>query len=214
MDRAKILFYEIFRIHILNKYKIELNITYDSSGIFKALMIAKFIYIITKDNSVFKINIGSSNLNMRHKNSNIKIIDLYRDGLNKFSDENNFKRINLDNIYDSKTGTFYEDVRLYSMLYVLNNYYDITTYFRNIVIELYELYKNKLYIEFNEKIELITRRLNGNKITRKQNTKSMSLIKSLNMISELDEDYCKYLVDKFLMKDEFTELEKNKLYTI
>jgi len=208
-----ILFYEMFRIHIKEKHNIELNITYDSSGIFKALMIAKFIHII-KDDSVFKVNIGTMNLEKRHKNSNIQIIDLYREGINKFSDDNNFKRINLENIYDSTTGTFYEDIRLYSMLCVLNNYSEITQYFQNIVEELYTLYKNKQYEGFNEKIELITRRLNNEKITRKQNAKSASLIKSLDMLTDLDEEYCKYLVDKFLMKDEFTELEKKKLYTI
>jgi len=197
----------------MEKYNIELNITYDSSGIFKALMIAKFIHVI-KDNSVFKINIGTPNLEMRQKDSGIKTIDLFREGLNKFSVDNNFKKLSFDNLYDPKTKTFYEDVRLYSMLCVLNNYSDMTIYFRNIVGELYDLYKNKLYIEFNEKIELITRKINNEKITRKQNAKSMSLIKSLDMLSNLDEDYCKYLVDKFLMKDEFTDLQKNKLYMI
>ena len=208
-----ILFYEMFRIHVLKKHNIELNVTYDSSGIFKALMIAKFIHII-KDDSVFKINIGTSNLDKRHKNSNIQIIDLYREGINKFSDDNSFKKIDLKNIYDPGTKTFYEDIRLYSMLCTLNNYSEITSYFQNKVNELYELYQNKLYGEFNERIELITRRLNNEKITRKQYAKSSSLIKSLDMLTNLDEDYCKYLVDKFLMKDEFTELEKKKLYTI
>jgi hypothetical protein len=208
-----ILFYEMFRIHIMEKYNIELNITYDSSGIFKALMIAKFIHII-KDNSVFKINIGTPNLDMRHKNFNFKIIDLFREGLNKFSIDNNFKKLSFDSPYDPKTGTFYENVRLYSMLCVLNNYSDMTIYFRNIVGELYDLYKNKLYAEFNEKIELITRRINGNKITKKQTSKSSSLINSLDMLTNLDENYAKYLVDKFLSKDEFLNLQKNKLYTI
>lgn len=208
-----ILFYEMFRIHIKEKHNIELNITYDSSGIFKAFAIAKFIHII-KENSVFKINIKSLNLNKRHINSDLKIMNLYQDCLNQFSDENNFKRISLDSVYDINTKTFYEDVRLYSMLYILNNYSIITSYFQNIIHDIYDLYKNKLYTEFNERIEMITRKLNGNKITRKQSAKSMSLIKSLDMLSNLDEEYCKYLVNKFLMKDEFTELEKKKLLKI
>lgn len=207
-----VLFYELFQIHVLEKCGIELNITYDSSGIFKALMIGRFIHII-RDGSVFKTNIRSSNLNKRHKDKDINIIDIYRDALNGFADDNNFKRISLDNIYDPKTNTFYEDIRLYSMLYTLDNYSKMHLYFKDILKNIYELYKNKQYDEFNKEIELITRRINSDKITKKQRIKSNSVIRSLDMLTSLDDNYCKYLVNKFLSKDEFTELEGKKIYT-
>jgi len=207
-----ILFYELFKIHVMEKHGIELNITYDSSGIFKALMIGRFIHII-KDESVFKTNIRSSNLDKRHKNYDMKIIDLYREALNNFSDENNFKRINLNNIYDVKTGTFNEDVRLYSMLYTLDNYSKIHLYFKGILSDIYDLYRNKQFNEFNMEIELLTRKINSDKITKKQKVKSSSIVRSLDMLTELDETHCKYLINKFLSKDEFTDLE-GKTYTV
>jgi len=207
-----VLFYELFKIHVMEKHGIELNITYDSSGIFKALMIGRFIHII-KDESVFKTNIRSSNLNKRHKNYNIKIIDLYRGALNSFADENNFKRINLDNIYNPITNTFNENVRLYSMLYTLNNYSRMEKILNRKSFEVYELYKNKQFDEFNREVELITQKINSEKITKKQRVKSNSVIRSLHMLTELDEDYCQYLVNKFLAKDEFVELEVKKIYT-
>lgn len=207
-----VLFYELFQYHVMKKHNIELNITYDSSGIFKSLMIGRFIHII-RNGSVFKTDIRSSNLNKRHKDYDLKIIDLYRNALSEFADENNFKRINLDNIYNSKTGTFHEDVRLYSMLYVLNNYSSIHLFFRSIIPEIYELYENGQFNEFNIEIELLTRNINSEKITRKQRIKSNTVIRSLDLLTELDEDYCKYLVNKFLAKDEFVELEKKKIYT-
>jgi hypothetical protein len=201
-----ILFYELFKIHIMETHGIELEITYDSSGIFKALMIGRFIHIL-KDKSVFKTNIRTSNLNMRHESSNMKIIDLYREALNGFADENGFKRINLNSIYDPKTGTFYEDVRLYNMLYVLSNYPKMEGILKQKAKEIYQLYKSNEMVKFNNEIELITRKINSDKITKKQKAKSSSIIRSLDMLTELDEDHCKYLINKFLSKDEFTELE-------
>ena len=44
-----VLFYELFKIHVMEKHGIELNITYDSSGIFKALMIGRFIHIVKNE---------------------------------------------------------------------------------------------------------------------------------------------------------------------
>lgn len=205
-----ILFYELFKIHVLETHGIELEITYDSSGIFKALMIGRFIHIL-KDESVFKTNIRSSSLNMRHKNSDMKIIDLYRESLNGFADENNFKRINMNTIYDSKTGTFHEDVRLYSMLYVLNNYSKMEMILGQKAQEIYQLYKGKETAEFNNEIENITRRLNSDKITKKQRAKASCVAKSLDMLTNLDEEYCKYLITKFLIKDEFNELKKKRI---
>lgn len=207
-----VLFYELFQYHIMKKYGIELNITYDSSNLFKSLMIGRFIHIV-KGGSVFKTNIRSSNLDRRHKNYNFKIIDLYKEALDNFADENNFKKINFSNIYDNKTNTFYEDIRLYSMLYVLNNYSSIHLFFRSVIPDIYEFYKDGQYDEFNKKIELLTKNVNSEKITRKQKAKSNSIIRSLDMLSELDDEYCRYLVSKFLAKDEFTELEKPKIYT-
>jgi len=204
-----ILFYELFKIHVLEIHRIKLEITYDSSNIFKAFMIGRFINIV-KDDSVFKTNIRSSNLNMRHKNSNMKIINFYREALNNFSDENNFRRINLDTIYSQETGTFHEDVRLYSMLYILNNYSKMESILSRKATKIYQLYEAGEIAKFNNEIENLTRKLNSEKITKKQKVKSSCVAKSLDMLTNLDEKYCKYLIDKFLMRDEFNELKREK----
>jgi len=78
---------------------------------------------------------------------------------------------------------------------------------------MYELYENNQFDRFNKEIELLTRNINSEKITKKQRVKAGTAVKSLDLLTELDEDYCKYLVNKFLAKDEFTELERQKIYT-
>ena len=44
-----LLFYELFTIHVMKKHGIKLNITYDSSGIFKSLMIGRIIWSRDQD---------------------------------------------------------------------------------------------------------------------------------------------------------------------
>jgi len=61
----------------------------------------------------------------------------------------------------------------------------------------------------NEKISEVTRNMNEGKKTKKQISKSNSVITSLDMLTKLDEEYCKYIVTKFLEKDEFTSLSSN-----
>ena len=54
----------------------------------------------------------------------------------------------------------------------------------------------------------MTRRLNQGKLTKKQKIKSNSISKSLDMLKNLDEDYCQYLITKHLAKDEFINLDE------
>jgi hypothetical protein len=49
--------------------------------------------------------------------------------------------------------------------------------------------------------------INQGKLTKKQMKKSGSIASSLDMLVSLDEDYCKFLVNKFLAKDEFFDLD-------
>jgi hypothetical protein len=53
-----------------------------------------------------------------------------------------------------------------------------------------------------------TRLLNQGKMTKKQKIKAYSIINSLDVLADLDEDYCSYLVSHHLSKDEFIDLDK------
>ena len=76
--------------------------------------------------------------------------------------------------------------------------------------ELYPLYESGALEEFNRGVEQITRKFNYERITRKQKAKTNSLIRSLDMLTSLDEDYCEYIVNRFLAKDEFTHLNHDR----
>jgi len=203
-----ILFYELFRIHVLEQHKIDLNITYDSSGLFKGLMIGRFINVV--DENIFKkIDIRSQKLDKRFKD-NIRVVDKYQQEIDRLSKDYNFKSIGLNNVYDDNTGTFHEDVKVYTMLYVLNQFSEIQTFLREVVIDLYDKYKSNDIEEFTKSVVEVTKNLNSGKVTKKQKVKSYSIFKSLDMLTNLDEDYCQYIVNKFLSKDEFVNLDQNR----
>jgi len=206
-------FYELFKIHVKKVHNIDLNITYDSSGLFKGLMIGRYFCTLDVDR-IRKVNIRSSELNMRFKD-NIKINDLCKNVMDNLSDKYNFKKINSTQIYDPNTGTFYEEVKIYLMLYMLEFYLEIELLMRSKTEEIYPIYESNDIETFTSKSEQITRNLNEGKISRKQISKSNSIVKSLNMLTDLDEDFCKHIVNKFLSKDEFINLTKNgQLLTI
>ena len=199
-----ILFYEIFKIHVLKKHGIELNITFDSSGMFKGLMVGRFLHILD-DQHVRKINLRSTALDLRFREDQ-KIVDIYREKISNMATRHNLKQIPMTEIYSKETGTFYKDVRVYSLLYMLDLYSEVENFIRDKSEEIYKMYEAGEYEVFNEQIRDLTQHLNGGKITRKQTSKSSSVLRSLDMLTNLDEDYCKYIVSKFLSKDEFVEM--------
>lgn len=203
-----ILFYEIFRLHILKEHDIEVEITYDSSGLFKGLMMARYITVL--DNGLLrKLDLRTQNLHLRFLNEE-KRIDRYQRAISELSNKYNFKDVSRPDIYNPETGTFYDELRVYSMLYMLNQFAEVQTLAREKAAEIYPLYESRNNEEFTKNVEIIIKNLNGGKITRKQKSKSVSVVNSLKMLSNLDEEYCKYIVNKVLAKDEFTELDNSK----
>lgn len=203
-----ILFYESFKIHVMKTHKIELNITFDSSGLFKGLMVGRYISVM-ENGILYKMDLRSKTLNTRFKGGK-KIVDKFREVLKEFAERNNFKVIPMTDIYSEETGTFYNEIRVYSMLYMLDQFKQMQLFFEEKSRELYPLYELGNSEEFNNKVEILTRSMNSDKITRKQVAKTNSLSKSLDMLTNLDEDYCKYIVNKCLSQTEFVNLLNNK----
>lgn len=203
-----VLFYEIFRLHILKVHNIKVNFTYDSSGIYKGLMIGRCLPFIDENNTVQKLDLRSNLLHLRFKNTKYTNKETFSNILRQFSSKFNFKEIDGENIYNEKT--LNEEIKVYSMLYMLSTYSIIQTFLRKEAERIYPLYKNNNFHSYNIECESITVKLNGGKVSRKQKSKSYSIINSLRILETLDEDYCKHIVNKFLSKDEFINLISDK----
>lgn len=204
-----VLIYELFRKHILDCHSIELNITYDSSGLFKGLMIGRRLFIY--DNGIVKkLDLRTNNLHLRYKHD-MKITDIVERSVDNTCIKHNLKLVPKPfEIYSKESGTFHEDVKVYLMLQSLDLYSIIQEEMRNLIEGSYYLYKTGNIKQFNEVLSQATQNLNDGKITKKQATKTYSMSRSLDILTNLDEDYCKFIVDKFLSKDEFTNLLNDK----
>jgi len=199
-----VLFYQLFTRHIKHVHDIDVNITYDSSTIFKGLMVGRYIHIVDED-VIRKVDIRQHNLPMRFKDD-IKVIDAYRNALRAMSDMFGWKPIPLDEVYCKDSGTFHYENRTYTVLYMLYMSWMVEASLAEKADRIYPLYRDGHLEEFNKEISEITRRINSGKITKKQKSKSRSVIKSLDMLTSLDENFCEYIVKKFLAKDEFVDL--------
>lgn len=206
-----VLYYELFMVAVEKKHNIKLNITYDSSGLYKQVMNARFIHVKDDQGYIRKMNVKSDNIDMRFK-THQTVIDSYQQILNEVADKWNFKKINVDGVYDENTKTFHEDVKAYSMLYTLDLYTVIQQEMRDFARRVYPIYESGNFDLFYHECLEATRVLNQGKLTKKQKIKAYSIPRSLDMLTNLDEEYCQYLVKKFLAKDEFVELyEKTKI---
>ncbi len=223
-----VLFYELFKITMKKKHNFDLNMTYDSSGPYKQVMHARFLH--AKDNAGYirKMSIKPKDMHQRFYHGERLDTGEFENGdgsdgittethyqylMDQLADKWGFKRINIDSgygMYKNKSGiyteTFHADVKAYSTLYALNIYSEIHNEMRAFAERVYPMYASGALEEFYEECFDITRVINQGKLTKKQKIKSFSIPVSLDMLTNLDEDGCEYLVKKYLAKDEFIEL--------
>lgn len=202
-----VMYYELFKIVVKEYHGIDLKITYDSSGLFKSFMIGRYLWIRHPDGHLKKMDVRTPNLNRRFSHDTF-VRDQYQITMDEFADKVGFKRIDLKDIYNPDTGTFYEDIKVYSMFYMLHQWREVQNEMKAWAKEIYPLYKNKQRDMFTNACMEATRDLNSRRITQKGLTKGRSIIRSLDMLIELNEPYCKYIVDKVLSKDEFIQLDE------
>jgi hypothetical protein len=208
-----IFFYEFFKTHVKKVHNIDLLISYDSAGAaFKQLNRARYILVYDGHNDmVVKMYVKTNNLDKRFGRNNMSVLDAYSNELNTMANKYGFKTLPLrsaSDIYqDGGEGTFHDPVKIYSMLYSLESMKQIQEVAKQRSDSLYPLYEARQIEEFNRGVEMVTRKFNHERITRKQKAKTNSLVRSLDMLTTLDEDYCKYVVDRFLAKDEFIHLD-------
>jgi hypothetical protein len=209
-----VMFYEFIKIAVMKEHGIKLNVTYDSSGLFKSFMIGRYLWVWHPHGHLQKMDVRTPNIDKRFCDD-IKVCQQYQILMDEFADKMGFKRINLDPIYSPDTGTFFEDIKVYSMLYMLDQWADIQDDMRKFAEETYPIYESGHENEFVMKIYEMIKGLNSGKITKKTTSKSRSIPVSIDIVKRLDEDYCKYIVDKYLSKDEFIGLdETTKVLTI
>lgn len=201
-----IFFYEMFSQVVKQEHDIELTISYDSSGIFKGLMRGRMLHILCDDEIVRKVDLRTVKLDKRFI-SDLTVADIISQKIDNMSDRYNFKRIASKKIYCENSGTFPDDFRIYAAMLVLRTFADVQLLLRRKAQEIFPLFQAGEMEEFSTQCAKVTQDMNQGKITRKQKAKTHSITNSIKMLRDLDVDYCEYIVNKYLAKDEFIELD-------
>ena len=205
-----VFFYELMKKHVKEQFNIDLEITYDSSVLFKGFIIGRRMFVY-EDDIVKRMDLRTKYLDHRFNNEGETTLQCFLKHLDLFAEEYGLTPLGYNHIYDTKTETFFYGVRLYTFLYMLAMYDIMEKKTKEVIDRIYPLYKEGDYDLFNNELEKITRNLNGNRITKKQMIKTYNTVKSLDMIKNLDDEQCKHIVDTFLVRDEFKELKELKL---
>jgi len=208
-----VLFYKLFENLVRDKHGINLRITFDSSGVYKQTMHARFMYIFAQDGYIRKLHLKEHDLDKRFLFENT-IHDTYQACMDELADTAGFKRIKIDDVYDNKTRMFHEDIKVYTLIYALYMYEKVEEFIEKFANDAMPYYYNQDYLEFNNRCINVTQKINQGRITKKQLIKTHFISKSLDLLTSLDEEYCHHLVKKFLAKDEFTYLHHGNMLTI
>ncbi len=206
-----VFYHKLFSHHIKKVHNVTVNITYDSSAIFKGLAIGRFIPVF-KDNELFKMDLKSKGLHLRFNNHMTKEDTTY-EVLNTLSEQYGFKPLStdIDPIYDDTRNTFSRSVHMYLICHVLHTYRRLELICENFVEEIYPLYQQNNQVEFDDKCYKFSQKLNQGKITRKQKAKISSLYKSLQILTNLDRDYNKHLIHKFMSNDDISMMSDDSM---
>ncbi len=207
-----VFFYEIFQKIVKEEHDIDLTLTYDSSGPFKSLLRGRSMQLLHK-NIVYKTDMRSISIRNR-LHDNYRTIDIIREKVNDMSERFGLKKVDMKELYCEKVNSFPDYIRSYLVLLTLLEYANVQTMLKQKANEIYPIYQSGDLEEFSRQCSQVTQNLNNGKITRKQKSKTNSLINSVEMLINLDEEHCKYIVNKYLAKDEFINLDnKTRILT-
>jgi len=203
---ADVFYHKLFSHHIKQEHDIDVEITYDSSAIFKGLIIGRYIPVFISNNNLMKMSIKSDQMNLRFHDKTVE--DKCYEVLKELSDEFGFKELGLPEvqIYEDSTQRFHPAAHMYFICHLLRIYKKLEVVSQAVVEDIYPYYKNGDHRTFVEECWKFVSSLNQGKKTRKVTAKAGTLFKSLDVLSNLDMDYNKYVIDKFMSKDDISGL--------
>lgn len=211
-----ILVHKFFEKHIKTVHGIDIEITYDSSSVFKAMALGRYMFVPDENSRrIYKMNFHSKYLNTLWLRKNRTVNDQLHYMLNNLARDYDLKEldIQLDPIYhlenpNDKVERLSKIHYVYLILLVLKTFRLADKWSKEIVDELYPIYQNGEPENFNFKINQAMINFNNGKVSRNTNYRTATVYNSLKMLETLDQDKADYLVKFFFSKDEcFTDIK-------
>ena len=202
-----VFYHNLFSYHIKKVHGVDVNITYDSSGLFKGLAVGRFIPIFKSNDTLCKMDLRSVSLHMKFDKEKT-IQDVVYERINATARHYGMKELNPSDhpIYDESRNTFDRNIHMYLMMSLMRLYKELEIYCRSYIQEIYPLYENNMREDFEEKCADLAARFNDGKLTKKIKAKSCSISKSLDILTKMDRDYNAHLIEKYMANDDITSM--------
>lgn len=206
-----ILFHKFIEHHVKKLYDIELEITYDSSTIFKTLMMGRYLYVPDPtDYTIWKMSLRSDSLHMNFRSKGTAE-DYFYTLLNEMSEQYLFKSLNKQNepVYEIIDGKqrITRIMYTYGIFFILKLFNLCGIWCSDIVSKLYPLYESGQIYEFDNSIENQLFKFNNGKNSKIITSRTSTFYNSLKMLEKLDLEYCDYLIESYMSCDEPEKLQ-------
>jgi len=209
-----IFYHKLFSYHIKQVHNIDVRITYDSSTIFKGLAIGRFCPVFKSDGILHRLDLHSNTLHLKY-DGNLTAEDVIYNEMNNIANHCGLGTLNpeLNPIYDLERNTFNRAVHMYLMMCIMNTYRQAELYCDEYVQNIYPLYRDDKIDEFDKKCNEIASKFNQGKLTKKMQVKSYSVYKSLQILTDLNMEYNRFLINKFMSNDDNSSMIGDGLLT-
>ena len=201
---SEVFLYFLYKKHIKVCHDVDIDITYDSSMIFKGLSRGRICYLFHKNGNLDQCAIKSKELHLKFDDRTLGE-KLYHD-FDDICDMGNFLKITNETnpIYDLTTNTFDTTVQMYLFLHCLHLYKQVEDFCKKSVDEIYYLYSNNVQNQFYDRCLDVLRKLSKGRTTEKQKIKTIAVWKTLDLMKQLDVEKANYFVDKYMSGDDIS----------
>jgi hypothetical protein len=214
-----VFYHKVFEHHIKKYHDIEVEITFDSSAIFKAMFIGRHIHVFNHDGDVIKMDFRSNVLDTVLKGSdvskndptkNVTVREKLYSVCDDLADDYGFDKLdpNVDPIYDPVSNSLTKKMHILMMAYVLDFTKKMEQKSEEMTKELYPYYAKNDEKTFNQICNSMTKMINQGKITKKQKAKTNGLFKSLQILEKLDLDFNRKCVQQSSSNDNISDSEE------
>lgn len=216
-----IVFHKLAEYHIKKVHDIDIEITYDSSSIFKLLALGRYIFVSDKKGKLWKMSIRSDSLHMMHGRDSSNEEIFYRClneatvpyGMRKLEPEIDPIYVDgdikdIDKFAEEKTGRMTRLSYMYGIFHMLKLFRDTDHYSKLIAEKIYPIYESGDINSFDKVIYRIMQNLNSGRKSRRLDNRCGSIYRSLKEIEELDLDRMNWYVNQFMSGDECRKFSK------
>lgn len=210
-NHIDVFYHKLFEHHIKQVHDVDVNITYDSSALFKALAQGRFVPVFKSDGSMIKMDLHSAYLHQRFEGQQTIEEKLY-EILNECTNDYGFRKLTpkddpvYTTIQPSNCLTFSRSIHMYGMCYFLYNYCMMEAIAKDYVQRIYPYYLSRDQETFDAICNELSVKLNGGKRSKKQTSKISSLFRSLDLLTHIDLSYNRNIITKYLSNDDISSM--------